>query len=141
VTLGIRPPPLQRTNPVQREHRGGVVFLVDVDETDGDGTSPGHGQGGARGGQDGGLGGRGGVQPRRAHAPRVARSGPELIAVVMTDRLELDAEGVGPEGGVVMTRILRKVLWRVNDVAAQADDMVMNAVHQRPSPNHEGEML
>lgn len=54
---------------------------------------------------------------------------------------ELNAEWVGPERCVVVTRILRKVLRSVNDAAPYVHDMIMNAVDQRAAPNHEGKVL
>jgi hypothetical protein len=60
---------------------------------------------------------------------------------VVAHCFEFDAEWVEPERGVVVTRILRKVLRSVNDAASYVHEMIMNAVDQRAAPNHEREVL
>jgi hypothetical protein len=59
----------------------------------------------------------------------------------MADGLELDAERIGPKGGVVVTRVLRKMLGRMDHGATLAEHMVVNSVDERSAPDHEGQVL
>jgi hypothetical protein len=56
-----------------------------------------------------------------------------LVEVVVAYGFEFDSERVAPKCGVAVARVLRKVLGDTDDVAASADNVVMNLIDQRPS--------
>jgi len=53
----------------------------------------------------------------------------------MTDGFELDSERVEPKSGVVVTRVLRKVLGSMYNATAATYHVVMNSIDKRPARN------
>ena len=73
----------------------------------------------------------------------IHRAAPDraLVPVVVADHFEHHAERVEPEHREVGRRILRKRLRRMDDLAAEAPDKLMDVADRRPGLDHERKML